>query len=126
MKRVFISGPITPRGKRKDTNHPAIEYILNCRDMIVVSNELMKKGWATYCPALDFLNFLLAGLDLPVEKIFENDLAWVDVSDAVLMVGLWQLSDGSMAECERALNKGIKVYFDIKDVPDETHVNGTY
>ena len=121
MRRIFISGPITPRGKRVDTDHPAIEYILNCRDMIEASNELMRKGWATYCPALDFLNFLLAGTDLPVEDIFKIDLAWVEVSDAMLMVGNWEKSKGSVAEHEMAKKLQLGIYYSLDEVPDESN-----
>jgi hypothetical protein len=86
--------------------------------MINASNELMRMGWATYCPALDFLNFLLAGLDLPVDKIFAIDLAWVDVSDAILMVGNWEKSKGAVGEHMRAIKLGLSVYYSIKDVPN--------
>jgi hypothetical protein len=119
MRRIFISGPITPRGKRDDTDHPAIEYILNCRDMIEASNELIRRGWATYCPALDFLNFLLAGISLPINGILKVDLAWLEVSDAILMVGKWQLSKNSVKEYERALKLGLSIYYSLEEVPDE-------
>jgi hypothetical protein len=119
MRRIFISGPITPRGKRDDTDHPAIEYILNCRDMIEASNELIRRGWATYCPALDFLNFLLAGTNLPIDDIFKIDLAWVEVSDAMLMVGNWRRSKGALAEHDRALKLGLSMYYSLEEVPNE-------
>ena len=46
MKTLYIAGPMTPRGNRSDTANPAIEYLLNVKDMIQAGLEAIRKGWA--------------------------------------------------------------------------------
>jgi len=121
MKRIFISGPITPRGQRDDCGgHPAVEYIFNIRDMILAANELAQKGWAPFTPGLDFLNFLLSGPhDQLIDKIYAIDMAWLGVSDAILMLPGWERSEGSQMEYRRATELGMPVYISVEEVPDE-------
>ena len=100
--------------------HPAAEYIMNCRDMILAKNRLLLKGWAAYCPAEDFLGFLLSEpKDKLIDRIYPQDLAWLDVSDAILMIGTWERSEHCRLEYERAVELGKIIYQDEKGVPDE-------
>jgi len=121
LKRIFISGPITPRGRRGDCDgHPAVEYIFNIKDMILAANQLARKGWAPFCPGLDFLNFLLsAPEDQLLKRIWSIDLAWLEVSDAVLMMPGWEESSGACKEYATAIGLHLPVYHSIEEVPDE-------
>jgi hypothetical protein len=123
MKRIFISGPITPRGRRDDCDrHPAVEYIFNIRDMILVANRLSQKGWAPFCPGLDFLNFLLSSSEEKLlELIWGIDLAWLSVSDAVLMMPGWEKSQGARMEHLRAEELGLPIYLSEEEIPDLNH-----
>ncbi len=118
--RIFISGPITPRGIRPDCgNHPAAEYIFNIQDMVFLANQLMKKGWAPYCPGVDFLNFFLSKpADALGEIIYEVDLSWLEVSDAILMLPRWEHASGCQKEYSRAVELGMPIYTYSNEVPD--------
>jgi len=121
MRRIFISGPITPRGRRGDCGgHPAVEYIFNIKDMILAANQLARKGWAPFCPGVDFLNFLLSAPDEQLlERIWGIDLAWLEVSDAILMLPGWERSEGSRMEYSRAVELRMPIYLSVDSVPEE-------
>jgi len=123
MHRIFISGPITPRGRRTDCDgHPAVEYIFNVRDMVLISNALMVKGWAPYCPGTDFFNFLLStGKQQLIKKVFAVDLAWLEASDAILMMPGWETSPGSCGEYSRAVELEMPIFYSVTEVPAELH-----
>jgi len=114
--RVYVAGPITPRGI-KSTN-PAIEYLLNLRDMAKVAVELILKGYAPFCPALDGLLFLVQGegqrITEPQIKRFSKD--WLEVCDAMLLIEGWQSSQGTAKEIEFAMAKGIPVFKSIQEI----------
>ena len=97
MKRIYIAGSLTPKGNRDDCQNAAIEYLLNCRDMIAAGVSLMKKGWAPFCPAQDMLYFLYLrpGESIGESAIKDMSLAWLDASDAILLLPGWKKSRGS-------------------------------
>lgn len=118
-KRIYIAGPLTPRGLRWDAKNPAIEYLYNVRDMIAVSVKLMKKNWAVYCPALDYHFFLALepGDEITEPMIKGISLDWLEVCEAVLFIGAWKESKGSLEEHRLAADLGLDIYYDEKAVP---------
>lgn len=121
MKILYIAGPMTPRGTRADTDNLAIEYILNVSDMIAAAKVAIAKGWAPYCPGLDMQYFLTQNGGTPISEaeIKAVSLAFLEVSDAILMLPRWETSPGSQAEYSRAVELGMPVYMSL-EVSDET------
>jgi hypothetical protein len=113
---IYIAGLLTPRGI-KSTN-PAIEYLLNVRDLARIGLELLREGFAPFCPALDFLYFMLLREDEritePMIKRFSKD--WLRRCDAILMTPGWEKSTGSIAEKLVAEGLGLPVFYTVNEI----------
>jgi len=108
--RVFISGPMSPT----KTGSP-IEYLANCRRMIAAAVELIKKGFAPFCPAVDMLYFLNGEWADPItgEEIKAYSLAWLPVCEAILLMPGWKDSAGARKELALAVRLGIPKFNSI-------------
>ena len=71
---------------------------------------------APFCPWLDY-QYVLMDKDskLTLQDFYDYSLAWLEVSDAMLVIGDWQSSKGTLKEIEFAQNK-IPIFYDIKDL----------
>lgn len=116
-KRIYIAGPLTPRGTRDDCANPAIEYLLNVRDMVKAARTLIGRGWAPFCPALDFLYFIQHGAEMTEAQVKGLSMAWLEASDAIVMLDGWASSPGSQAELDRATELRLATYMNLSDVP---------
>ena len=110
MKRVYVAGAYSA------TN--VIDVLDNMRKGMRLSTEVMLAGFAPFCPWLDyhFQLMLREGEALSVKDYYEYSLAWLEVSDAVLLVPGWENSKGTIAEIERAEQLGIPVYTNLHEV----------
>ena len=121
MKKAYLAGPMTPHGNRSDTQNAAIEYLLNVRDLIGAAITLIRKGYAPYCPGIDCLYYL----SLPSgEVISENcikgiSMAFLDISDIIVLLPNWESSLGCQAEFSRAVELGMPAFYGVESVPDE-------
>jgi len=120
MKIAYLCGPMTPRGNRLDTQNAAIEYLLNIRDMVQVAIGLIAKGYAPYCPALDYQYFLsLTYGETPTEDgIKAISMAFLEVSDIIVLLPGWEASAGCQAEYSRAVEIGMPSFYGVRSVPD--------
>jgi len=123
MKRIYVAGPLTPHGKKIKTDgtleNAAIEYLYNVRNLVLAAVLCLEKGWAPFCPALDLQYFLstpTTGL-LNEQAIKGLSMAWLEVSDAILMLPGWERSEGSRMEYSRAVELRMPVYLSIEEVP---------
>jgi hypothetical protein len=87
--------------------------------MIAASVALIQKGWAPFCPGQDMLYFLYLrpGESISEAVIKMMSMAWLDVSDAILLLPGWQNSSGAVAEKERAETLGRAIFYTVEDVP---------
>jgi len=122
MKIAYIAGPLTPRGNRTDTENAAIEYLFNVRDLVATAIQLIHKGYAPYCPALDFQYFLhlRSGEIISEENIKNLSMAFLDISDIIVFIPGWEVSKGCQAEYSRAIELGMPLYDELDTVPDES------
>lgn len=120
MKIAHIAGPMTPRGNRADTKNAAIEYLLNVRDLIAVAIKLIDKGYAPYCPGLDFQYFLhlRASEAISEDSIKNISMAFLDVSDIIFFLPEWEKSAGCQMEYQRATELGMPMYDEMDTVPE--------
>ena len=118
IKRVYIAGPLTPKGV-KDSN-PAIEYIYNVRDMVRVGIEVMHAGFSPFIPALDFLVFinLREGEKISEAMIQQYSIDWLLACDAVVLTSLYETSRGTLAEIKCAQDAGIPVFHSVQELID--------
>ncbi len=107
MKRIYIAGPYSSGN--------IIKILDNIREGIRLSTKVLLLGHSPFCPWLDFHFQLMLreGETLTVEDYYKYSIAWLRVSNAMLLVPGWQSSKGTKAEMEIADNMGIPIYYDI-------------
>ena len=108
--RVFISGPYSAR--TPDGN--VLEILGNMRRGLAVSIQVMQAGHAVFAPWLDFTFGLIA--DIPMEVFKANSMAWVRVSDAMLLLDGWRSSKGCKAEQVEASLYGIPTFESLDEL----------
>lgn len=104
MRRIYIAGPIS--------GPDVITVWGNVRRGMALATRVFKAGFAPFCPHLDFHYSLMVryGEDFTVEDYYKYSMAWLEVSDAVLLLPGWRDSVGTMAEVDRAYYLGIPVF----------------
>ncbi len=122
---VYVVGALTPNGS--NSAHPAIDYLMNIRNLTRHSLEVFFAGYDPFCPALDFLFFLLLRDD---ERITEAMIkrfskTWMARSDAIMLTPGWQKSPGSQAEVKRAKELKMPI-FDSIAAMKEYNINNGY
>ena len=110
MKRVYVAGPI-----QADNITTIFE---NLRQGIRAGVKLLLAGHAPFIPHCMFLvRLLLEGGEKYHEgTLYKSDMAWLEVSEAFLLLPGWEHSPGSRAELERAKELGIPAYYTIKEL----------
>jgi len=102
--RVYIAGPYSADN--------VIDVLGNIRRGIHTAARIMAKGHAIFCPFLDFQIALTEyGATLSKSEYQRNSMAWVDVSDVVLVMPGSEKSGGVQREIARALELGIRVVY---------------
>lgn len=110
MKRVYIAGPYS--------SGDIITILGNIRNGIKMAvRVLLCDGrFAPFCPWLDFLFDLVLEGDqkLTVENYYNYSMAWLDVSDVMLLMPGWKNSRGSLREYKRAKVLNLRIYEDVE------------
>ena len=110
MTRLYIAGAIS--------DPSLITALDNIRRGARLSAEALLAGFAVFSPFIDFQLFLALrdGESIPKPVIQAQSMAWLDVSDAVLLVPGWENSGGTRREIERAEQLGIPVFVNLDGV----------
>ncbi|MFA5160139.1 MAG: DUF1937 family protein [Candidatus Omnitrophota bacterium] len=102
MKRLYLAGPYSADN--------VIDVLANIRRGIRAAAYLISKGYAVFCPFLDFQIALTTyGEELEKEDYQRNSMAWVEVCDVVVVLPGSEKSHGVKREIERAVTLGIPV-----------------
>ena len=120
-KLIYVAGPMTPRGKRDDTDNAAIEYLLNIRDLIDAGRDLIAKGYAPYTPGLDYGYFLSLqpGQVISEGAIKDVSMAFLEVCDCAVFLPRWEGSRGCEEEYARVCELEMPHWFGLENVPDD-------
>ena len=112
MKRVYVAGPY---------NAPSVLPLLNnIRRGMRACSVLLQRGYAPFCPWLDFHFHLMLREDesLSIEQYYDYSIAWLLVSDCMLVLPGWETSKGTLQEIEIARTKTIPIHYSINDLLD--------
>lgn len=98
MKRIYVAGPYS--------GTDVITILNNIRIGMRLSTEVFLAGHAPFTPWLDFHFQLMLRENerLSVEDYYQYSLAWLDVSDCMLLVPGWEKSNGTVKERSRAVH----------------------
>jgi len=110
MKRVYVAGPYSA-----DDISDVFE---NIRKGMRMGVEVFLAGYSPYVPWHDFHHNLMLrdGESLSVDDYYEMSMAWLVVSDAMLVLPGWQKSKGTIAEMTKATELLIPIYFSLADL----------
>jgi hypothetical protein len=101
MYKIFISGPYTNG-----------DVAINVKNAMDVSNALMERGYAPYCPHLT--HFLHMNNPQPYEKWLELDCQYLIICDAIFrMEGE---STGADKEVLLAIKNEIPVFYSLDEL----------
>lgn len=112
LKVIYIIAPF-----RAPTHWGIVQ---NVRVAEAAALEVWRLGAAALCPHLNTQSFQGALSD---EAWLEGDLEMLRRCDAVLCVGQWQASKGSVAEVEEAIRRGIEVFPDLHHLKEWLDAN---
>ena len=109
MKRVYVAGPYS--------SDNVITILDNIREGMRVSTQVLLAGFAPFCPWLDFHFQLMLRRDekLSVEDYYNYSLAWLEVSDYMLVVNFRDDSIGTKKEIEFATGK-IPIFYNLENL----------
>lgn len=107
MKRVYIAGPYSANN--------VLGVLKNIGRGEKMAAKLFSLGFAPFCPWHD-KSFVIdrPDDDFTVEQFYKYSLAWLEVSDAVLVLPDYQESKGTLAEIERAQELRIPIYYSLE------------
>ena len=118
MVRIYVAGLYSKNSKGEKAN--VIEVLENIKAGITICNRLLSLGYAVFCPWLDF-QYGLTGVNLTIEQYRANCMAWLEVSNAMLVISGVRIGGGVDDEIIRAIELDIPAYTNeyklIKEVP---------
>ena len=119
MVRIYCAGLYSKNKEGEKAN--VIEVLNNIKAGITICNRLLAAGYAVFCPWLDFQYGLTGDFEVTEEQYKASSMAWLEVSDAMLVISGAGLGGGVDDEIKRAVELNIPAYTDehklIKEVP---------
>lgn len=109
MIRVYVAGPYSADN--------VLDVLKNIGRGEKACAELFAKGYAPFCPWHD-KSYVIDNpeADFKVSQFYAYSLAWLEVSDAVVLLPGWERSKGTIAEVDRAEQLGIPVYYSVAEL----------
>lgn len=107
--RVYIAGPYSADN--------VITVLNNMRAGMRAATKLLLKGYYPFCPFLDYqFQFMLReDEELTIKHYYDYSIAWLEVSDAIVVLEGWENSKGTLAEIDRAKELDIPIYYGVND-----------
>jgi len=90
----------------------------NVRKGLEMSTELFARGYAVFCPFTDFHFCLMKKPEhnFTLEMFYNYSIAWLEVSDVMIVLPGYENSVGTLKEIEIANEKGIPIFYTLKDL----------
>ena len=106
MKRIYVAGPYSADN--------VIDVLKNIGRGQKACSYLFSVGFAPFCPWHDriFITDRPEG-KFTVSQFYDYSMAWLKVSDAVVLLPGWKNSVGTIAEIKEAKKRSIPVFESI-------------
>lgn len=88
-----------------------ISVLDNMRRGMQLGYEVITNGFAPFVPWFDYHFSLIGPMEL--QEYLDYSMAWLEASDAVLLVPGWEESKGTKKEIDRARALGIPVFYSM-------------
>jgi len=112
MKRIYIAGAYS--------SDNVIGVLDNMRRGMRAGTEVFLAGFAPFVPWFDFHFQLMlrGGETLNVDDYYDYSMAWLEVSDAVLVLPNSEKSLGTQQEVARAQGLGLPIFHSLNELMD--------
>ncbi len=100
IQRVYVAGAYS--------SNNVLGVFANMRKGMNLALEVLQHGYAPFVPWFDY-HFSLLSENVTLEMYYAYSMAWLEKSDAVILVPGWENSNGTQKEIERAKELGIPV-----------------
>ena len=110
MIKVYVAGAYS--------SDNILEMFEIVRKGLEISTELFNRGYAPFVCVTD-LHFCLMKKpehELTIEKFYNYSIAWLLVSDVMLVLPGFENSRGTLKEIDIANEKGIPIFYTLKDL----------
>jgi hypothetical protein len=109
MKRIYVAGSYSAGD--------VLTVFENMRKGMLLATQVRQLGMAPFCPWMDFMYYFINnGMPFSLENCYEYSLAWLKVSDAIILTPDWRESPGAVKEHEYAISKEIEVFYTLADL----------
>lgn len=116
VKRVYVAGLYSCNADGSPAD--VIGVMRNMRAGQMAARQILEMGFAVFCPWLDFQFGLLDDAPLTKEVFMANSMAWLEVSDAIVVISGEGLGTGVDKEIARALELDLLVYRSLEEFMD--------
>ena len=111
--RIYVAGPYSCENRCQ----PLGVDLVFMRRGLETSVELLKRGYAPFCPWLDYLFQLVSnGNGLQRVDYYEYSIAWLLASDAMFVTELRKCSNGTKNEIMVAEKENIPIFWTINEL----------
>jgi hypothetical protein len=109
MKRIYCAGPYS--------GGDVLTIFENMRRGMLLATQVRRLGFAPFCPWMDYQYFFMNnGASFSLENCYEYSLAWLKVSDGIILTPDWRASPGAVKEHEYAITKEIEIFYSLADL----------
>ena len=109
MKRIYVAGAYSADN--------VLDVLINIGKGEIMAAELFHLGFAPFCPWHD-KDYIIKFPEkqYTVDMFYGYSMAWLEVSDAILVLPGWTESKGTHAEIHRAHELGIEVFWSVDNL----------
>ena len=112
MKRVYVAGAYA--------SDNILGMLGNMRNGMRTATEVLLCGFAPFVPWFDYHFQLMLREEnhekLELKDYYEYSLAWLEVSNMLLVVSGWENSVGTQGEIKRATELNIPIYYSLEEL----------
>ena len=109
MKRVYVAGAFSADN--------VLQVLKNIGRGELACAKVFQAGFSPFCPWHDkSYQMSLPEVEFPTGMFYAHSMAWLDVSEAVLVLPGWENSKGTIREIEQAHKLNIPVFYTLEDL----------